>query len=356
MLLILDEKPRHPIKRLQVETKFFLKEGLRHWNWRQAFRGSKVGGRRTRSFELLRELRRRKIEFAHNDFSLKQEYQYAIVMGDPLALRWAIEQKREHRIRTLIAGPHIVSLPHESGGLLQSPEIDAVVFGSPWVRDLFKNLSPDQFSKTYIWPAGVDEREWSPGLGKKELALVLDKNSGLLDNTVSKLLQKNYSVEVLRSGKFSRRTYRDLLHKARFAVILSQFEGQGISSFEAWSCNVPTIHWNPKSMRYFGRTYEPASSCFYLTDLCGMEFQDFEDFSSTVDKFEWRYKSFSPRQFVLSGYTLKDSVDRFIDILSLPQTDKPLPGLNRPAYKDPTLMQSKGPTLWRPRIPDPGNF
>jgi hypothetical protein len=126
--------------------------------------------------------------------------------------------------------------------------------------------------------------------------------------------------------------------------------------FEAWSCNVPTIHWNPKSMKYFGKKYEPASSCFYLTDQCGMDFSDIEDFSSVVDKFEWRYKSFSPRSFVLAGYTLKDSVDRIIDVLSLPTSDKPLPGLDRTPFRDPTLMQSKGPSLWRPRIPDPGEF
>lgn len=356
MLLILDEKPRHPLKRLQVETKFFLREGLRHWNWHQVFRSSKLGGHRTRSFELLRELRRRKVEFVHNDFSMKTNYQHALVTNDPLALRWAIEQKRDGKIKTLVAGPQIVNLPSEAGNLLSAPEIDAVLFGSPWVRDLFKTLSPDRFAKSYIWPAGVDEREWQPGLGKKDLVLVLDKNSGLLDPVVSKLLQKNYKLEVLRNGKFTRRAYRDLLHKARFGVFLSHSEGQGISMFESWSCNVPTIHWNPKSMKYFGKNYSPASSCFYLTDQCGMDFSDIEDFSSTVDKFEWRYRSFSPRNFVLAGYTLKDSVDRFIDILSLPQTEKTLPGLDRKPYHDPSMMQSKGPSLWRPHVPDPGDF
>ncbi len=337
MLLILDEKPRNPFQRIRVETKIFLKEGIRHWNWHEVFRSRQASSNRMRPSDLLRELRRQKINFAHNDFSSRRAYEVAWVVKDPLALRWAIEQKRKGLIKTLVVGSLVVNLPHEAQGLIEAPEIDAVIFGSPWIRDLFINQSRVGFHRTYIWPAGVDEHEWRPGLGKKDLTLVLDKHSGILDPIVSKLLQKNYQVEVLKNGQFSRRAYRELLHKARFGVFLSQSESQGIEMFEAWSSGVPTLHWNPQSMKYFGQEYGPASSCYYLTESCGMDFPNPEEFSSVLDRFEWKYRSFSPRSFVLNGYTLKHSVERFIKILQIPDHDIPLRGIkNEPVAQNPS--------------------
>lgn len=322
MLLVLDEKPRNPLQRIQVETRIFLKEGIRHWNWHQLLRVPGSVSPASTSANLLRELTRRNIPFSHNEFSNRIAYDHVWVMQDPLALRWAIEKKKAGQIKTLIAGPSIVTLPHEASGLIESPEIDAVVFTSPWIRDLFISLSDSGLSKTYVLPAGVDDREWQPGLGRKELTLIIDSRSGVLDPVVSKLLQKNYKVEILKTGHYNQRIYKQLLHKARFAVFLAQSEAQaGSAMFEAWSCGVPTIHWNPRTMKYFGKTYSPASSCYYLNEKCGMEFSNPDDFISTLDRFEWKYRSFSPRSFILQGYTLRHAVDRFLNILTLPTFD-----------------------------------
>ncbi len=326
MLLILDEKPRNPLQRIPIETRTFLKEGLR-LSWQSVFTPSKAGNNRTRPYELSRELHRRKIEFFHNDFTTRRQYEHAWVVTEPLALRWAIEQKKLGQIKVLIVGPLVAHLPYESGRIMESPEIDAIAFASPWVRDLYLKQCLTPPKRTYTWPAGVDEREWRPGLGKKDLTVVIDKHSGLLDATVSKLLQKNYKVEVLKHNQYSRRQFRDTLQKARFAVFLSPWQAQGISMFEAWSCDVPTIHWNPKRMSYHGKTYDSVSSCFYLTEKCGLEFSDPEDFSSILERFEWKYRNFSPRNFVLDGYTLRQSIDRFLHFLTLPSQDVPLQGL-----------------------------
>ena len=78
------------------------------------------------------------------------------------ALRQAAELKRQKRIDLLVAGPSNAFMPEEAEGILFAPEIDVIIVASDWVRDLYRAIAPEIFSKIRVCPAGVDTEYWKP--------------------------------------------------------------------------------------------------------------------------------------------------------------------------------------------------
>ncbi len=60
-----------------------------------------------------------------------------VVLSNIDALSNAISLKRSGKIKRLLAGPNIVTLPSEAGRLIAEQEVDVCLVPSKWVKDLY---------------------------------------------------------------------------------------------------------------------------------------------------------------------------------------------------------------------------
>jgi hypothetical protein len=122
-------------------------------------------------------------------------------------------------------------------------------------------------------------------------------------------------VKIIEYGRYTKEEYLNELNQSLFAIFLHKSETQGLATFEAWSCNVPTLHADPGKMTFLGKSYSGVSTCPYLNDSLGDRFKSSQDFPSA---FAHMYRSFSryrPRDFVLNHFTLGHSAERFLEVI-----------------------------------------
>ena len=312
---LLYQWPRSAVSRLWTITKIFVKEGLLHWHWDFLKHRQSVGGGITLPQSIVREFKRRQISFEENDFSSGSTYDICLVLRDVAALRWALNEKKNNRILKLVAGPLIVNFPDESERIVESQFIDTFLLPSQWIKTLFERLQSRPMAIS-VWPLGVDTGFWSPDLPaiETQTILVYDKNP---DADVRKCVQEtlesqHIAYEVIKAGQFTQSEFRDALRRSRGIIFLSRSETQGIAMFEAWSCGVPSLHWNPRVLKLLGRSYDGVSSCPYLTPDCGLDFKGTSDFENQLKVF--LNSSFQPRLYVEKNFTIEASVDRLLSL------------------------------------------
>lgn len=237
----------------------------------------------------------------------------ACVLSGVKTLRWAIGRKKQGFIKKIIAGPNLIVLPSDAGGVILSPEIDFFVVPSQWSKDWLCHLEPEFGKKVLVWPAGVQDR--GSLVNGQGFALVFQKNAPpeILRAVKAGLELKNIAYQVLAYGGFNRREYSSLLQKSRFMVYLSPSESQGLALHEAWMAGVPSLVWNPGFIKYQNLIWKDAKiSAPYLVDACGYFFQGSEDFSSALEKFLSAYPSFTPRKYSLENFTNKIAAEKYL--------------------------------------------
>ena len=253
------------------------------------------------------------------------------VLSDPTgALSWAIRAKREGRIRHLVAGPNLVVTPAEHAWILTTPAIDLVVTPSKWVSEMYLDFAPNLAGRLVEWPVGVDERYWRPeqeASSKKMDFLVYDKirmpqNRALVSAVTTGLAQRGLSFEMLEYGTFEQKNYRQKLRTCRAMVYLTETESQGIALFEAWACDVPTLVWDQRLWEWESYQTENASSAPYLTPKCGLRFRTPAEFSAQLDEFWTHFDSFTPREFVLDGFTQSQSAKSYLKLFEASARDR----------------------------------
>ena len=244
-----------------------------------------------------------------------------VLAGATSALPWAIEAKRAGRVRQLVAGPNLVVLPDELDGILASREIDRVITPSRWVTDIYVGLSPSLAGRIAEWPVGVDVDYWSPMIPQEGPAvdfLLYDKileaqNRSMADRVRAVLDARAMTHVSIEYGTYAPAQYRNLLRRARAMIYLTESESQGVSLFEAWSCDIPVLAWDRQFFQWGERRF-PASSSPYLTQRCGARFKSVGDLDGTLTAFVERLDrgAFSPREFVLQGHTLEESARGYL--------------------------------------------
>jgi len=227
-------------------------------------------------------------------------------------LRWAIAKKEEAGVRELWAGPNLVVVPQESGGILNSPTIDRVIVPCEWVKEVYERESSDLTGKIQRWLMGIDTEFWYPSKMKnKENGNILVYNKGQ-DDLCMKLmpvLKRHGRVNVIKYGEYTPREYRQALDDATFMIWLSRSESQGLALLEALSMNVPVLAWDPGQWKYYSQELEKefifgnASSCPYFSSQCGLKFKSREEFESKLVEFMHKMKKmqFAPRNYVFEA-------------------------------------------------------
>jgi len=253
---------------------------------------------------------------------------YVGVLSNVAALRWAIQAKRSGRIQRLIAGPNLVVLPNEHDGILTAPEIDCVVTPSAWVSRLYESTCPSLVGRTVEWAVGVDQNFWCPSgqgdNGDRCDFLIYQKilqlrNMPLVERVMAELQRRGLSYHVLAYGEYTPPQYRSLLHKSRAMIFLSESESQGIALFEAWSCDVPTLIWDPGCWHQLNgpHSWSGASSAPYLTAACGLKFATLPEFPARLSEFWTRLDSFHPREYILQNHTLAHGARNYLKAFNL---------------------------------------
>lgn len=231
-----------------------------------------------------------------------------IVLSGVDALQSALHMRRSGRIRMLLAGPNIVTLPNEAGGMLADIDINACIVPSGWVRDLYVDYCPSLAGRIVVWAAGVNTTYWNSALFRRPgnqspRILVYAKGVGQAEGQafIHSLERSGYTARRIEYGHYSQESYKAHLEWADLMIVLGGTESQGIAMAEAWSMNVPTLvkqafTWHDPN----GRSY-PASASPYLSEQTGAFFCNEKELLSLLREWHADPTRFSPRSWVIKN-------------------------------------------------------
>ena len=248
-----------------------------------------------------------------------------IKMGDVVyvnnsisALKWAIGAKKNKLIKKLVTGPNMVVFPDEQNGIMKDPNIDVIFQPSKWTKDLWSDIDKYYEKKVKIWPAGVRDPE-EPTNNKREGCLIFKKevDDVLYNNITNYLKSLNVDFETIVYGWFEQEKYFDLLQKKAFMIYLTASESQCLALHEAWMRDVPTLVWNRGyyENKKIGKKIMGKISAPYLTDECGMFFEDFSGFKTKFKEFCNNLEKYRPRKYSLENFTDKIVAQNFIKLI-----------------------------------------
>lgn len=238
------------------------------------------------------------------------------INGSIKALEWAIEAKKEGKIKKIIVGPSICVIPDKSCPIIFDENIDIIIQPSDWVRNFWVDMAPQLANKIVVWAAGVDVPDINAERNLK-YCLVYQKNADnkLLDEVVKCLKDRNLIPYVIHYGRYRHSDFMNILAESKLMIYLSNSESQGIAPQEAWSVNVPTLVWNRGFWQYGNIIWKDEKiSAPYLSDKTGMFFKDINDFKEKISIFINQLPFFSPRKYVSDNLSNRIAAEKFLKL------------------------------------------
>ena len=235
----------------------------------------------------------------------------AVYAPENAALRQAAALKRDGRIEYLVAGPVNALFADENDRVLFLPEIDRLIVASEWVKAFYAD-APELLAKTRVCPCGVDVDFWKPGPPRERRAAAVYWKSGdadFCDQVETIVRASGLEPRRVQSGAgehahFTPEQLRGVFDEAAVGVFLSAFETQGLALAEAWSMDIPTLAWDPRSSATWrGRSFEAGSSAPYLTPATGRVWRTLDELEPLLRATLAARDSFRPRQWVLEHMT-----------------------------------------------------
>ena len=163
--------------------------------------------------------------------------------------------------------------------------------------------------KIAVWPAGIDERYWSPnGPSERNSILINVKRADpkLVEETCE-FVERYYPIVVATYGSYSQSQYRKYLGNSRAYVVVSGTETQGLAHAEAWSMDVPTfVHRSTED------TTSGASP--YLCPSTGTFWSSTDQLLDSLNTLS--NETFAPRRWVLENMTDAISAQRLLELMS----------------------------------------
>ena len=148
---------------------------------------SSTGGPDVVLNNLIYGLNKLKVKFNVNP-KFDNIYDNVIVLSDVNKLKKLINLKKYKNIK-LIAGPNLVILPEDYGGILKNKLIDKIIVPSSWVKKLYTEKNKPLEKKIIIWPSGIDLNFWKKHEFKYEFDFLVYiksfKNKKLLNNCLN---------------------------------------------------------------------------------------------------------------------------------------------------------------------------
>jgi hypothetical protein len=268
--------------------------------WRDPY-PEPLGGHYGVTRSLVAGLRKLGSRFVYSPPLSRATARTAIVLAGIAELKSAIEWRRCHGCELLLAGPNVVEMPNDHGGVLLSPGIDRIVVASHKVRLQYEASAPQLAGRIWVWPAGVDESYWKPsGRRIRGTVLVYNKRMPDLARQIEGMLKaRGVRCETINYGDQRRDKYRPFefraaLDRARLCIFLSLDEPQGLAAAEAWSMDVPTLAFRSPG-------YEKVDTVPYLSPATGRYWSSADDLLQAVADFS--PADFQPRNWVLANMT-----------------------------------------------------
>lgn len=258
-------------------------------------------GHRAVTRSLVEGLRKTGANVNYNPRKLTELGEVVVVLSGIGALKQAIGWKRAGRIKTLLAGPNLVTDPREHGRLVCAPEIDVYLVNSEWTREYYVSACPELAARCKIWPAGVDVDYWrgAPEPQKNGRVLVYQKNGPekLIQYCTEEMQKRGYEVETIVYGDYQPAEFLEALQSSQLMVAFSQSESQGLALAEAWAVGVPTLVWNKGWLDFNGERISVSSAPF-LSDETGLFFYGTEDFCLLFEQWKKLRGQYHTRHWV----------------------------------------------------------
>ncbi|MBC7981813.1 hypothetical protein H7X65_01935 [Candidatus Parcubacteria bacterium] len=244
----------------------------------------------------------------------KPKYKTIHVLSGISILQEMIAKRSAGKIEVLIAGPTLVETPYDYDNIIQSNQIDLILFPSKWTKDFYVSLVASLDKKIKIWPAGVLIPEKA---SRKEKTLIFKKN--IPEDTYNQIIKiikdKDTPYDIITYGTYGRKEYQEKLESASVLIYLQTTESQGLALQEAWSYDVPTLVWKNtewKTEKY--SWYDEKISAPYLTDDSGSFFTT-ETLSRELDAIINNTSSFTPRKYCMENLSDKASAQKYLEII-----------------------------------------
>lgn len=286
--------------------------------------GSQYGGPHSVTKSLINGLSQLGVPFNYNPSREVDVADLVIVLADPNALRQAITLKRSGRIKKLLAGPNLVVLAKDDGGILAAPEVDICIVPSYWVQPSYEDDQPSLKNRIQIWYAGVDVDYWRPQKtlqqkleqGYKDVLVYWKTESQEFCNRAESALKRHgFNPIRLRYGAYSRDQFKAQLEKVLFAVFITRSESQGIAFAECWAMDVPTLVWDPQQpLAIKGKVHWPIAACPYLSIWTGLLWKNENELSVLVHNIATQLRQFAPRDWIIDNMTDEISAKRLYAI------------------------------------------
>ena len=255
-------------------------------------------------------LRSNGIKFNVNP-SKDKVYNICLVLSGIDNLKKCIILKKNKKIKILLAGPNVVTVPSEHSYIIFSRSIDRILVPSEWVKKLYLTYKKE-CKNISIWFSGIKISNFKSGKKNKVLIYLKNKNS-FFEKCINYLNTNNVDFRILKYGFFSQKTYFELLRQSRIMIYFSSSESQGIAMQEAWSENVPTLVYK-QSFWFYGKRKFKASSSPYLNKYCGLFFKNFNEFIIRFNKLNNNTK-LKPKNWLNKKMSQYASIKNLLDII-----------------------------------------
>jgi len=231
----------------------------------------------------------------------------------------------------IVAGIGLMTHPSEWPELFNEYPVAKYLQHSKWANDVYINYYARENCE--LWPAGIDTKKWVRGYNSKTRFdfLIYNKirwNNETLDselkNPILKYLKDSgLSYHEITYGHYTEKEYHKLLRQCKSMIFLCEHESQGIACCEALAMNVPVLAWDqglcldPNRFKWNDPAI-PATSVPFFNEYCGMRFNNFAAFESTIEEF-WNAvneNKFEPRSYILENLTLQKSAETMLDIIN----------------------------------------
>jgi hypothetical protein len=244
--------------------------------------------------------------------SNEDAHNVCLVLSGINHLKKCIFLKKNKKIKILLAGPNLVTVPSEHNYIIFSKSINKILVPSKWVKKLY--LSYKKKSKNIsVWFSGVEVSNFKKGNRDKVLIYLKNKNF-FFEKCINYLNKNNINFQIIKYGSFSHKKYYKLLRESRILIYFSSSESQGIAMQEAWSENVPTLVYKHSFFIYGKRRFKSSSSP-YLNKSCGFFFKNFNQFTIKFDELNGN-KRLAPKKWINKNMTQDISVKKLLNIIS----------------------------------------
>jgi hypothetical protein len=262
---------------------------------------------------LIEGLRNYGIKYNVNPNNDENVYKICMVLSGIDNLKKCIILKKKNKIKTLLAGPNLVTVPSEYNYIIFSKSIDKILVPSDWVKKMYLRYA-ENCKNISIWFSGVKLSNFK-NKNRNKVLIYLKRKNVFFDKCINFLKENNINFQIIEYGFFSQKKYRELLRRSRILIYFSYTESQGLAMQEAWSENVTTLVYKQSYWTYNNRNFK-ASSSPYLNKNCGEFFKNFNEFKRN---FNYHYfdKRLNPRGWFNENMSQNISIRNLLKIINL---------------------------------------